>query len=332
MPSWSQHQNHHSNKIHLTKSLYINFLVDKSTFGVDHDILNSRSNKEKLMKRIESEIQSIRSSIKPNDNFDVATFEYKNDITGLKMLHKINVLESTENQDVFQWVIAFKEISKLCNWNDAAQLDVLKHIINVGILYETGIPTDPKAHLKTLLKLKYNPETAYKYSEYLSNIKQEDYITIIKYASEIESYCKKLGLCLDWSDNLIEQKVQEVFFNGLHPYTKLELSKYAKTDYRSVYNSIVSTENIIIETLQKQRIPISKNANKNENKENRYQQSKFANRDKNKKYCSYHRTRSHSDDECRANKKYNKENNDNKTEKQLMSLQEPIPTSKTITI
>ncbi|KAG0441543.1 hypothetical protein DMUE_0971 [Dictyocoela muelleri] len=43
MPSWSQHQNHHSNKVSLTKSLYINFLVDKSTFGVDHDNITKKN-------------------------------------------------------------------------------------------------------------------------------------------------------------------------------------------------------------------------------------------------------------------------------------------------
>ncbi|KAG0436726.1 hypothetical protein DMUE_4083 [Dictyocoela muelleri] len=101
------------NKKHFNKSLYINFLVYKSTFGVDHNILNSRTEKRKLIKRIETEIQSIRNSIQPSENFDIATFEYKNDLTGLKMLHKINVLSSIENQDVFNWVIAFREISRL---------------------------------------------------------------------------------------------------------------------------------------------------------------------------------------------------------------------------
>ncbi|KAG0441863.1 hypothetical protein DMUE_0737 [Dictyocoela muelleri] len=105
------------NNNHFNKSVYINFLVDKSTFGVDPNSFNSRTEKRKLIKRIETEIQSIKNSIQPSENFDIATYEYKNDLTGLKKLRRINVLSSIENQDVFNWVIALREISRLCNWN-----------------------------------------------------------------------------------------------------------------------------------------------------------------------------------------------------------------------
>ncbi|KAG0440974.1 hypothetical protein DMUE_1383 [Dictyocoela muelleri] len=237
---WRSHsRSKELNKINSNKSLYINFLVHNAKYGENPNILNSRKEKEKLINNIKNELQSVKSTIKPNENLEIATFEYKNDITGLKMLHKINILDTIENQDVFSWVLAFKEISRLCNWSNEAQIDVLKHIISIDILHNIGIPHDVEDYLHFLLKQKYNAEQVYKYSKRLSTLRQSNYYTIRKFASDIEINCRKLGICMDWSDDLIEQKIQEIFFNGLDTYSKLELSKYSKRDYKSVYESII---------------------------------------------------------------------------------------------
>ncbi|KAG0420241.1 hypothetical protein EQH57_0241 [Dictyocoela roeselum] len=122
------------------------------------------------------------------------------------MLHKINILDSIENQDVFSWMLAFREISRLWNWSQEAQIDVLKHIISIDILYSTGIPHSVEDYLHNLLKQKYNAEYVYKYSEQLSTLRHKNYYTVRKYAAEIEINCKKLDICMNWNEELVGQK------------------------------------------------------------------------------------------------------------------------------
>ncbi|KAG0437046.1 hypothetical protein DMUE_3908 [Dictyocoela muelleri] len=109
----SRNHFHRSNKITSKKSLHLNFLVHKTTYGEDPHILNYRNEKEKLMNNIKEELQTVKATIKPNGNLRIATFEYKNDITGLKMFHRINILDLIENQDVFSWVLTLRDIKTL---------------------------------------------------------------------------------------------------------------------------------------------------------------------------------------------------------------------------
>ncbi|KAG0434429.1 hypothetical protein DMUE_5191 [Dictyocoela muelleri] len=69
------------------------------------------------------------------------------------------------------------------------------------------------------------------------------------------------------------------------------------------------------------------NEEKHHSKQNKIQNKNMTK----KKYCTFHKSRTHNDKECRAKNKSNKPDNNNKGEK-LLSLQEPLPTLKTILI
>ncbi|KAG0435679.1 hypothetical protein DMUE_4600 [Dictyocoela muelleri] len=258
-------------------------------------------------------------------------------MTGLEMIHKINLLKSIEQQYVLSWSYTFKEISRICNWTIEAQVNVLNHIVSIDIRYNIGAPLDPDAFLNLLIKQKYNHEMSYKYYERLSSLRQNSFYTIRKYLREIEIKCQKLGPCLDWDNNLVLQKQQELFFNRLDPNTKLELSKYFKKDFKSVYESITTTENILIENIQ---VAISNtkcdNYHEKVPKESYDTRNhKHKRKDNNtKKFCSFHKTSTHSDDECRflARKKNLSKDKTPKNNEKILALQEPKPIVKTILI
>ncbi|KAG0438898.1 Retrovirus-related Pol polyprotein from transposon [Dictyocoela muelleri] len=324
------------NKTYFNKSIYLNFLVQRCTFGADQFILNSRKEIKKLLSRVHEEIESIKKTIQPSEKFDQATFEYKNDLTGLKMLHKINILSSIEQQDVLSWTCAFREISRVCGWSLEAQIDVLKHIVSIEIQYKIGPPNEPNSYLNLLLKQKYNDETSYKYHERLMSFRQSNFITIRKYLSEIEINCQKIGICLGWDNQLVVQKVHEVFFNGLANETKLELSKYFKKDFKSIYESILTTECMLIENLNKE---VMKYGNEYDTdtfqsqNERKYKEKGFSPKHPvQRKFCSYHKSHSHNDVECRARKQKDKKEYVDNSDKKLMSLQEPKPVARTIHI
>ncbi|KAG0440066.1 hypothetical protein DMUE_2010 [Dictyocoela muelleri] len=102
--------------------------------------------------------------------------------------------------------------------------------------------------------LKYNTDTSYIYYERLLMKNQRNFFTIRKYAHEIEINCRKLGICMGCNDDMIKQKFEECFMNGLNKSVKLELSKFFKKDYKSVNESILSTEQMLIENIQRKKL------------------------------------------------------------------------------
>ncbi|KAG0438547.1 hypothetical protein DMUE_3022 [Dictyocoela muelleri] len=131
---------------------------------------------------------------------------------------------------------------------------------------------------------------------------------------------------MGWNDDLINQKFKESFINGFDKRVKLELSKFFKKDYKSIYKSILSTEQMLIENLQKEIITYERHGIGEPEKYNN--DIKIPKRDfKEKKYHSYHKLETHSDNECRRNKSKIKGNKQDSHEK-ISSLQEPIPRPK----
>ncbi|KAG0420755.1 hypothetical protein DMUE_6330, partial [Dictyocoela muelleri] len=106
-----------------------------------------------------------------NDKYETATFEFRDEITGLRLLHKMNILSSIQDQDVILWSHTFRELARMCNWSVDAQVEVLRQIVGINILFMIGAPNDDDTYINTILRQKYNNETAYKYYERLNNIK-----------------------------------------------------------------------------------------------------------------------------------------------------------------
>ncbi|KAG0438394.1 hypothetical protein DMUE_3118 [Dictyocoela muelleri] len=291
------------------KSIYYNYILGNS-IGEDRYILNSREKKMLLM-NINEELESLNRVQHISDKYETATFEYRDQTTGLQILHKINTLTSINEQDIILWSQTFRELARMCNWNENAQLEVLRQIVSMNIQFSIGPPKNVDNYINLILRQKYNTENAYKYYDRLINIKQKDYYTIRKYLKEIESNCYKLGLCLSWDNSTIKFKTQESFFQGLEVRTKLELSKYLRHDFENVFNSILSTENMLIELLTR-----NDNYNTTDDnliRNNRRQKPKYTHQTYNetktskdirsKKYCSLHKSLTHSDEECLAQNK-----------------------------
>ncbi|KAG0437516.1 hypothetical protein DMUE_3646 [Dictyocoela muelleri] len=149
-----------------------------------------KKRKKKMINNIKEEHQSVKATIKPNENLEIVTSNIKNDMTGLKILNRINILDSIENHDVLSWVFTFREISRLRNYPHEAQIDVFKHISSIDIFYNIKIPHDVEDYLHKLLKHEYNAGRVYRYSERLSKLRQSSYYTIRKFATKIEIKCK----------------------------------------------------------------------------------------------------------------------------------------------
>ncbi|KAG0435975.1 hypothetical protein DMUE_4448 [Dictyocoela muelleri] len=129
---------------------------------------------------------------------------------------------------------------------------------------------------------------------------------------EILGTCTKLALCSNWSQDLLKQKAEEIFFVNLENNVKIEMQKVNKFTSDEIVETIDRIESMILEEiLTAENIKNSSKSNKKDSlkhgKYNLKSEKRF-----NKKFCTYHKTSSHSDEECRHQKRKNGEYEDKK--------------------
>lgn len=73
--------------------------------------------------------------------------------------------------------------------------------------------------------LKYPKNHAFKHYQMPSEVKQGTYCLIETYVNKIKALTNILGGCLNMHDDLLKQKKEEVFYNGVASRTKCEMDK-----------------------------------------------------------------------------------------------------------
>ncbi|KAG0420286.1 Retrovirus-related Pol polyprotein from transposon 17.6, partial [Dictyocoela roeselum] len=320
------------------KSFIINYLLNQ-TPADEHLILSSKRYGEMLSAEIAAEEQKGKCIAKIDERFEVVNFEYHSAKSGLRILHRLNTLRSIEEQDLINWKACFIEVSRICQWSEEINIEVLTQIVDLSIQVQIGNTINSADMLNKIMKLKYNSYTAYEYQRRLANIKQSDFHTIRAYIVEIESNVQKVGICLDWNKDMIKAKIEEIFFAGLHERVKFELIKSSNRTFDHCFRILADMDQLCLEKIRytieraNTRNPIKKSGNFKKERPNvkvkRYASNNEYKDTKPKgsnKYCHFHKSRTHSDHECRANKNTTQSNN------RTFTLREPRNAPKTIEI
>ncbi|KAG0420334.1 Retrovirus-related Pol polyprotein from transposon 17.6 [Dictyocoela roeselum] len=322
---------------HSTKNLIIRHLLGYQPHGRYN--LSSRNEHGHMLKMLMEEDKFVKTVAGVDEKYEVALFEYKNPTSGLKLTHRINRLDSCEDQDLLSWHTLFNETARVCKWSDEVKLDVLTQIVNINIQVQIGCRPTVDDLLTALLKLKYNPQSAYKYQNRLHTLRQEDFMTTRAYIKTIEITARKLGIALDWTEDMTKAKIQEVFFAGLNDLTRFEITRYSDKSYESVLNNLQSLDSLLIEKFRNSQDLESDVYYRNKDNtpyENsrktrgRYKETGYKyNPDTKPKYCTLHKSHTHNNEECRARKKgENKSNSESKT----FVIKETVARPKTIDI
>lgn len=129
-------------------------------------------------------------------------------------------------------------------------------------------------------------------------------MTIKEYYAEIERLTLRLGVCLNWSEEMCQMKVQEAFINGLSKRCQLEMARLNIRECVEIYSVINSTEETMIEQMKTANTK-HKHKKKVEpkNEIQTTQPRKYSNN--NQKYCDFHKVHTHDSAECRAKPKSN---------------------------
>ncbi|KAG0441619.1 hypothetical protein DMUE_0912 [Dictyocoela muelleri] len=267
----------------------------------------------RLKDEISNEEITSKRIPKVDDKFEVALFEYKSEISGLKNAHKLNILTSIKDQDLLIWRTCFNEVARICKWSEDAKMEVLTQIVDISIQHQILKPADSTDMMNKILNLKYNPNNVHIYQNRLSKITQNDYFTIRAYLKEIEVNCQKIGMCLGWNDQIINLKIEETFFMGLNDNVKFELVKCSDRSFNNYFRILSDMDQLCIEklkvlmdsneskeyTYKHERNHKNKNHTPSIQRGTKYSDSKSRNA-KFEKYCSFHKSASHNEHECRA--------------------------------
>lgn len=225
--------------------------------------------------------------------------------TTLKIQRTIQLLSSLEHQDIIKYRKEFLDIMALCNWNEQTANDVLISLTSSNLLHLYAGQETLNKKFDTLIWSKYPKTDSLKYYSELTTLKQCDFLTIEEYQKRIESTCYKLGNCKRWSKETIMMKIEESFYNGLTRRTQLEMARLNVKTLGEMYQIIHTTESTMLEQLRATQARTRKRSEDiqthNKNKNTHY---RTIDRIKTEKYCKFHHSTSHSDEECKARKQH----------------------------
>ncbi|KAG0442147.1 hypothetical protein DMUE_0498 [Dictyocoela muelleri] len=296
--------------------------------------------------------------------YEIATFEYKSELSGLKVCHKLNTLTSIEDQDLLSWRTCFYEVSRICRWSEEAKLEVLTQIVDPSIQHQIGICASSNEMMNKILKLKYNHNTVHVYQNRLANIHQINFYTIRAFVNVIQVNCNKIGICLDWNNLMTKAKIEETFFTGLNEKLKFELVRCNDKSFDNCFRILSEMDQLCNERIQSTFIMLDNekfepknrdktkynlNSSRHRNERRMYD---HRHKEKERKYCHVHKSSSHSDRECRSQIKNHKGNssvkgtenfqrldknrkqfeNNDKNEQRTYEVREPNPKPKILEV
>ncbi|KAG0420575.1 Retrovirus-related Pol polyprotein from transposon 17.6 [Dictyocoela roeselum] len=308
------------------KSFIVNNFLFDNHLGLQGN-LSSKRIIEDLKNDIKNEEVSAMKTPKVDVNREVATFEYKSELSGLKVCHKLNILTSIEDQDLLSWRTCFYEVSRICRWPEEAKLEVLTQIVDLSIQHKIVTFIDSNEMMNKILRLKYNQNTAHIFQSRLSNIQQTNFYSIRAFVNEIRDNCNKIGICLGWNDVMVNAKIEETFFTGLHEKVKFELVRCSDKSFDNCFRILsemdqLCNENIIslFLKLDDEHLRLRKYESRNNNTMGKHKKDRpeYTSRtqERSRRFCHVHNSTSHSDSECRTQTKGNKsykDMNPNKT-------------------
>ncbi|KAG0440449.1 Transposon Tf2-9 polyprotein [Dictyocoela muelleri] len=241
--------------------------------------------------------------------------------TTISVKRSFQMLEDIERQDVFRWKEEFMQTAKLASWTDEVALQVMRESVDAKYFTLLDKATSLPTAFEVILKNKYPQKNYLKYLNQISNIHQDQFLTIKEYRNFIEDTVTRLGICMNWTTEQCEFKMYEAFFYGLAKRTQIEMARLNIKEISEMYNVINSTEESLLDQ-GPNFDEIINNKNKQEKSSHEIKKDTLT--------CSYHGKCNHRTEDCRELKKNKNDNHGQKDSKRNMSITERKIHHKTI--
>lgn len=110
------------------------------------------------------------------------------------------MLTSIEHQDVIAFKNTFIETAIICNWNEQTSNTVLVSLTATNLIYIYNNKETVSEKLEAIISKKYSINDALRYYNKLSNIKQNNFLTITEYKTAVDLATDKLSFCKNWNN------------------------------------------------------------------------------------------------------------------------------------
>ncbi|KAG0441140.1 hypothetical protein DMUE_1272 [Dictyocoela muelleri] len=184
-----------------------------------------------------------------DDSFRAQRIEFSHtpQNTTITIKRSFPMLEDISKQDLFRWKEEFLQTAKLANWDDYTIYEVLKSSIDATYYSLIEDVNDASTLITRIFQEKYPTKHYLKYLNMLSNVRQDNFLTIKEYKEAIKSICARLRICMSWTEEQEGMKAEESFYHGLSQRTQLEMSRLNITTISGIYDIIKCTEDTLLE-------------------------------------------------------------------------------------
>ncbi|KAG0439588.1 hypothetical protein DMUE_2327 [Dictyocoela muelleri] len=281
--------NSETSEYNLNKSIYNKkyniftfYNLNGDPLPVDHVILNSRS----VCLKIKNELDGLVNS--PMKNMNTTSFDYEVQNTGVKVKRELPLFDSL-SIDLFEAFRMFRNIISLTKWSKMDTLNVFKSLCTDKILDYVKSDDDIEIVFTKILKHKYPENLNIRYNRYLQNLKLKNFQTIEQFKYAIDETIKRISIHKNYSKKEILRITNETFINGIDEKVLLKIIADGITEPEKIFERINEVEKFILSrtntNIHKEKFPVQKI------------NSKY-----NKKWCKFHQSKTHNDDECLVQK------------------------------
>ncbi|EJW04702.1 hypothetical protein EDEG_01115 [Edhazardia aedis USNM 41457] len=178
------------------KSVFTKYMVSGQLPLTGYDKLTLTFNEKNIKtKQTNTNDSNIRNLIK---NVRHISFSYNIPNTEIQATQNIEKLTDLSDKEyLLDWVRDVRLLPEICNWSSETSFQVLKTIIERGILARFTTLRTFNTLLDSLLKYSYPLNDRFLYLKQLNVVKQDDFSRITEYLEYIEKIVESYAYCTD---------------------------------------------------------------------------------------------------------------------------------------
>ncbi len=177
---------------------------------------------------------------------ECARFSYTVPGTSVQMTKTFEFLTEHNSSNVINWIEEFRINQSLCGWDANTALNVLKSVLSKELLKPIATVGNLEDAFTKLLLRFYPTTDCGIYYRQLANIEQDHYLRVKEYYLKIKETVTKLAITNRWSHNKTDEKIEEVFIQGLATTTEVEMTKNGISKMGDIIERIEKIESIIL--------------------------------------------------------------------------------------
>ncbi|KCZ75024.1 hypothetical protein H311_04005, partial [Anncaliia algerae PRA109] len=231
-------------------------------------------------------------SVASNDHCKTHTFTITPAGTDVKITRSIRELQATSDPKLMNWIEEFRELVSLNAWSDQTAVLILKAIVSKEVLEVIKSKQTIDTCLDLIIATEFEESKRFYYEDKINKIKQYNYYLIQEYFNELQQAFQNYCFCTRLNSKEQNYRLEEYFYKGLCPTTKIELEKIGIKGMENIISRLQRIETILLEekTINHESDRVIGTGIKPNNS--------LKIKDTKRKYCNYHKSTRHDNSEC----------------------------------